>query len=138
MAKYNRDISEVIFLLYNNTPEYKEIQQTLTDIHLKTNYLFQTINKDISEISKNTKQWENYFKNLNEIVEEINEAKKVYQHYEDKLMHMEDRYSKDDRLNENRIKRKLERVIFYNSRISKNSDLREMSILIEPNLLTII
>jgi hypothetical protein len=113
LAQYNRDISEVIFLLYNNTPEYKEFQYTLTDIHIKINNLFLTITKDISEIMKSTKSWVNYFKNIKDIIEKRDEAKKVYEHYEQKVINLENHYRKQDRLNANHAKRKLERVINY-------------------------
>jgi hypothetical protein len=109
--QYNRDISEVIFLLYNNTSEYKEFQTTLTDIHIKTNNLFQTITKDISEVLRNTNLLENYFKNLKEIIEEREQSKKIYEHYENKVINLEKQYSRAGRLDENHAKRKLERVI---------------------------
>lgn len=126
--QYNRDISEVIFLLYNNTPEYKEFQQSLTDIHIKTNNLFQTITKDISEVLRNTYVLENYFKNLKDIIEERDEAKKIYEHYENKVLNLEREYRRNHRLDENHAIKKLERVKKIKIRTLKNSDSQEMNI----------
>jgi hypothetical protein len=40
---YNREISESIFLLFNNNKEYKEFANILTSVHVDNNKLFQSI-----------------------------------------------------------------------------------------------
>jgi predicted component of type VI protein secretion system len=100
----------------------------LTDIHLRTNNLFQTITKDISDILKNTNHWGNYFKDFKNVIEDRDEIKKDFEHYQRKVLSLEEHYSKEERLNESHAKRKLERVIYYNIRILINSDMLEKNI----------
>ncbi len=40
---YNREISESIFLLFNNNKQYKEFANILTSVHVDNNKLFQSI-----------------------------------------------------------------------------------------------
>lgn len=37
---YNREISECIFILYDNNQEYKEYSEILTQVHVDNNKLF--------------------------------------------------------------------------------------------------
>ena len=43
IMSYNREISESIFLLFNNNNEYKEFSDILTTVHVDNNKLFQSI-----------------------------------------------------------------------------------------------
>jgi hypothetical protein len=41
--KYNREISESIFVLYDNNEEYKEFASVLNKVHVDNNKLFKEI-----------------------------------------------------------------------------------------------
>ena len=40
---FNREISECIFIIFNNNKEYKEFADILTAVHVDNNKLFQII-----------------------------------------------------------------------------------------------
>ena len=43
ILSYNREITECIFLLFNNNEEFKGFADTLTSVHVDNNKLFQNI-----------------------------------------------------------------------------------------------
>ncbi len=109
---YNREISESIFLLFNNNKEYKEFANILTSVHVDNNKLFQSIVirnllqiDEISFLTKETQDWDNYYSSVKVkrsiiqiLVQEREESRKVYDHYEKKLEKLEDK--KDQKIRE--------------------------------------
>lgn len=43
IMKYNREISEAVFVLYDNNEEYKDFAYVLNKVHIDNNKLFQQI-----------------------------------------------------------------------------------------------
>lgn len=41
--KYNREISEAVFVLYDNSEEYKDFAYVLNKVHVDNNKLFKQI-----------------------------------------------------------------------------------------------
>ena len=96
ILEYNRDINQCIFLLYNNTIEYKEFQDSLTSVHIDNNKIFQTITSELSEIIKTTQTWQHYFDQVNAVLIQKENSKKVFEHYEDKLIKLERQRARGD------------------------------------------
>lgn len=58
---FNREISECLFALYDQSEEYKEFADTLTRVHVEGNKLFNQISSDINNLNKKTENWDAYF-----------------------------------------------------------------------------
>jgi hypothetical protein len=89
ILQYNRDINQCIFLLYNKTVEYKEFQETLTNVHIDNNKYFQNITNEISQVIKTTQEWDNYFDQVNNVIAEREKSKDVFEHYENKVIRLQ-------------------------------------------------
>jgi hypothetical protein len=109
ILQYNRDINECIFLLYNNSVEYKEFQDILTNVHVDNNKIFQKIANDINSILQSSQSWDNHFADIRMVLSDRDKAKEIFQHYESKIIHLEKQYSRERREEQ---WRKLDRVTF--------------------------
>lgn len=85
LMHFNRDISEIIFTLYDQSDEYKDFADIITRVHVEGNKLFNQISSDINTLNKKTEDWDSYFNPIKHLLIEREKHRKVYDHYETKL-----------------------------------------------------
>ncbi len=112
VISYNREISETLYILYDNNEEYKHFFNILSQVHLDNNKTFKDISTDISYLIEDSQLWNQYFNNVDKLYQNKESARKTYDHYEHKLedlINQKEQKEKKNSVNESFLK-KLERV----------------------------